>query len=97
MGGLGILGETSTLDVNPGASDPCAIAAQSPCPPSLSAATKRTLVTTDLAPVPPPASTPPVIDDSSAKTAGYMKIGLLAVLVVVGGVVVYKSTHKKAS
>ncbi len=107
MAGLGILGDTNTLNVSAG-TDPCAIAAQTPCdtpppPPPVaiksfcssypnSPSCKKSIVTTDLTPVPPP----PTVDTKS-KTAGYMKIGLLAALVVVGGVVVYKSTHKKAS
>lgn len=91
MSGLGILGEASTLDVSPGV-DPCAIAAQTPCvdmtrPPALKAAPKRIVVTDNLVPTPPPAAT--------TKSAGYMKVGLLAVVVVVGGVVAYKTLHKK--
>lgn len=104
MQGLGILGEASTLDVSPvPTSDPCAIAAQTPCPSTTPAppplrsfcsnyptAPSCQPKVKDIVPTPPPPA-------HSSETAGYMKIGLLAALVVVGGVVVYKSMHKKAS
>ena len=54
--GLGILGDTNTLNVAPTTGvDPCAIAKQSPCPPGLKAATNTNHVTVidSLVPLPP--------------------------------------------